>query len=43
MTCPCGHDKTKWQDQPDPKRKNWILTTCRQCGKFIGYREAAKK
>jgi len=28
----------EWQDTPAPGRPGWIRTTCRQCGRLIGYR-----
>jgi hypothetical protein len=33
----CGSDRTRWQDRPVPHR-DWVRTSCRECGRFIGYR-----
>jgi hypothetical protein len=37
-SCSPHNDATNYIDKPDPYRHGWIKTTCRQCGKFIGYR-----
>jgi len=33
-------DPADWQDEPARHRPGYILTTCRRCGGFLGYRSA---
>lgn len=36
----CDHNDPKvWKEEADPKRKGWVRTVCKVCGKFIGYRQ----
>ena len=35
--CQPHNNPANFLDAPDPNRKGWIRTTCRECGRFIGY------
>lgn len=40
----CDHlDVANWKDAADPKRPSLIRTTCRVCGRFLGYRPVEVK
>lgn len=39
-TCSPHNNVAHFVDAADPHRSDWIRTTCRECGKFIGYRRA---
>ena len=41
--CPYHIDRASWIDSRAPSRPGWILTTCRLCGGFIGYRPEKTK
>lgn len=36
--CRSHIDTTNYVDTPTPDRLGWVRTTCRVCGRFIGYR-----
>ena len=38
----CVHPKSDWRDTADAERPHYVRTTCRACGKFLGYRDLMK-
>lgn len=38
--CGSHNNPEQYADEPDPRREGWIRTTCRACGRFLGYRPA---
>lgn len=40
-TCRPHNNPANYIDTPAPGRPGWIRTTCRVCGRFVGYRQNA--
>lgn len=41
--CTPHNNFTNYVDEPAPGRHGWTRTTCRVCGRFIGYRERSRR
>ena len=39
--CPHLFRLDYWRDAPAPGRPGWIITVCKHCGRFLGYRPSA--